>query len=189
MSSYIEAVIWTIIKTSFSKKAFCYLLISIVSLIIRVHVDTIIAFFLTTPYFAVNSLIHVMVSTFLIIKSKYFYDIIHRYEPEFYQLVKYLINNYTDKNFKKWKRIVTIVSCIYVYTLTLFVEISNSSIRMIIIEYIICYFLIESYEKYTDGKFKMQTKEYDCKKNDDEIIEKMKETDTYDSELFDIKKS
>jgi hypothetical protein len=187
MSSYIEKVLWKLLKSSFSKKTFCYLLISIVSLLFRIHVDSIIAIMLYTPYNLINFVFHIIISTLLIINSKYFYDIVQRYEPEFYDLVKYFINNYTDQNFKRWKRKLNIIICLYIFVLTFLIEISNNSIRQIIIEYIVCYFLIESYEKYNDGKFKGQNKEFEF--IDENILNNLQDNENYDKELFDIKKS
>jgi hypothetical protein len=188
--SYIEKVLWSIAKTSFSKKAFCYLLIGLTSLTVRTHIDAVIAFLLNTPYWYLNFLIHIAVSSFLIINSKYFYDIVQRYEPEFYSLVRYLINNYTEQNLKKWKRKFNIAICVYAYILTFILDLSNNSIRMIIIEYMICYLLLEMYEKYTNGYFKNQSKEFEFTNDQNIKIElKEKEKENYDSELFDIKKS
>ena len=59
---------------------------------------------------------------------------------------------------------------------------------MIIIEYITCYFLLEMYEKYTNGYFKNQNKEFEFT-NDQTIKIELKEKENYDSKLFDIKKS
>ena len=86
-----ETVLWTLLKTSFTKKSFCYLLISLTTLIVRSHVDAIIAFLFTTPFNILNFFIHIIVSTFLIIKSKYFYDVVQRYEPEFYNVFMYTL--------------------------------------------------------------------------------------------------
>lgn len=186
--SYIEKVLWSIARTSFSKKAFCYLLIGLTSLTVRTHVDAMIAFLLNSPYWYLNFVIHIAVSSFLIINSKYFYDVVQRYEPEFYSLVRYLINNYTEQNFKRWKRKFNISLCIYAYLLTFILDLSNNSIRMIIIEYMTCYFLLEIYEKYNNGNFKNQNKEFEFMK-DDIIKTELKESEIYDPELFDIKKS
>lgn len=186
--SYIEKVLWSIARTSFSKKAFCHVLISLTSLVVRTHIDALIAFILNTQYWYINFFIHIFVSSFLIINSKYFYDIIQKYEPEFYSIVKYLINNYTEQNFKRWKQKFNTILCIYAYTLTFFLDISNESIRQIIIEYIICYFILETYEKYNNGIFKNQNKEFEFIK-DDIIKTGLIESENYDKELFDIKKS
>ncbi len=191
MSSYIEKVLWTLLKSSFSKKSFCYLLISLTTLIIRSHIDGIMAYLLTTPFSFVNFFIRIFVSSFLIIKSKYIYDIVQRYEPEFYNLVRYLINNYNEKNFKRWKRNINLTMCVYIYFATFLINISNESIRQIIVEYIICYFLIESYENYINGRLQiLRTKEFECNMYDTQIIENLIDTnDNYDPDLFDIKKS
>ena len=185
---YIEQILWAIAKTTFSKRTFCNLLIGIISLILRTHIDGIISFVLTTNYVYVDFVMHIIISSILIIKSKYFYDIVNRYEPEFYALVRFLINNYTVQNFKRWKRNLNLILCIYVYILTYFLHITNEILRQVIIEYIICYFLLEFYDKYNMGKFKNQDKEFEFSKDDD-ITTDLKENDNFDKELFDIKKS
>jgi hypothetical protein len=177
MSTYTEKVIWTLLKSSFTKKSFCYLLISLSTIILRIHIDSIIAFLLTTPSYTINFIIRMFVSTILIINTKYFYDIIQRYEPEYYSLVRYLINNYNDKNFKKWKKKINIFICVYIFLLTFIINITNSSVRYMIIEYMICYYIVETYENYINGNLYIQThnKIYKCNndKKDNEIIEEL----------------
>jgi len=174
MSSYIETVLWTILKTSFTKKSFCYLLMSLTTFLVRSHIDAIIAFLFTTQFYILNFLIHIVVSTTLILKSKYIYDVVQRYEPEFYNLVRYLINNYTEKNFKRWKLKVNLSICIYLYILTFILNFSNETIRQIILEYVTCYFIIEFYEKYSAGKIHilnmLKPKEFECNMKDTDII-------------------
>jgi hypothetical protein len=186
MTSYIESVIWTILRASFTKKSFCYVLISLTTLIVRSHIDAILGFLLKTPYSILNIIIHIIVSVTLIIKTKYIYDIVQRYEPEFYNIVRYLINNYTEKNFKRWKLKLNLSVCIYIYILTFITTFSNESIRQIIIEYLICYFLIEFYEKYTTGKIHiLKTKEYECLTKDEEIINNLiKNTESIQNKIF-----
>ena len=192
MTTYIERVLWTLLKTSFTKNSFCYLLISLITIILRTHVDAILASIFTTPSYILNFIIRMTISCWLVINSKYLYDIVVRYKPEIYNLVKYLINNYTSKNFKRWKRKVTIFCCVYLYIATFFVEISNSSIRQTIIEYLICYVLIELYYNYMKGELKIfNNKEFECNTNsDDNIIDNLikKNDDLIDNDLFDIKK-
>jgi hypothetical protein len=177
MSTYTEKVIWTLLKSSFTKKSFCYLLISLSTIILRIHVDSIIAFLLTTPSNTLNFIIRMIISTILILNTKYFYDIIQRYEPEYYSIVRYLINNYNDKNFKKWKKKANIFICIYIFLLTFIIDITNNNVRQMIIEYILCYYIIETYENYINGNLYLQThnKIYECNnhKKDNEIIEEL----------------
>ena len=102
-------------------------------------------------------------------------------------IVRYLINNYTEQNFKRWKRKFNIVLCLYAFILTFILDFSNNSIRIIIIEYMSCYFLLEMYEKYNNGNFKNQNKEFEFNR-DDVIKTELIESENYDPELFDIKK-
>lgn len=177
MSTYTEKVIWTLLKSSFSKKSFCYILISLSTIILRIHIDCIISFLLTTPSNILNCIIRIIISTIIIINTKYFYDILQRYEPEYYSLVRYLINNYNDKNFKNWKKKVNIFLCIYIFLLTFIIDITNNYVRQMIIEYMICYNIIEIYEKYMSGNLyiQKQNKIYECNndKLDNEIIEEL----------------
>jgi hypothetical protein len=186
--SYIEKVLWSIARTSFSKKTFCNLSISLISLVLRTHIDSLITYFLSTEYIYINFILHIIISSFLILNSKYIYDFVHRYEPEIYLYVKYFINNYTEQNFKRWKRKFNIYICIYAYILTFILEFSNSSIRQIIIEYMTCYFVIELFEKYNNGNFKNQNKEFEFEK-DDIIKNELNQNQNYDKNLFDIRKS
>jgi hypothetical protein len=191
MSSYMEKIFWTLLKTSFTKKSFSCLLMSLTTIFIRSHIDGFLAYIFNTPFYLCNTIIHISISMFLITKSKYIYNIIARYEPEYYSLVKYLINNYNEKNFKRWKLKINMSICIYLYLLTFFINISNENIRQIIIEYVMCYFLIEFYEKYTTGNIQiLLPKEYECSTKDNEIIDDLiKSNNNFDTELFDIKKS
>lgn len=188
MTSYLETLIWTIVKSSFSKKSFCYLLMSLMTILIRMHIDSLISYILITNYEFINFCIHIIVSTILIINSKYIYDIVHRYEPEFYNIIRFLINNYNERNFKKWKRNITITLCIYFYTMTFIIDITNNLIRQIIIEYIICYFVIETYEKYTSGRLNIiNNKEYDCSNKDSDIINDLIKNNNNETNFINIK--
>lgn len=194
MTTYTEQIIWSILKTSFTKQTFCYLLLSLITIIFRTHIDAIIAYLFATEYYYLNSLIRIIISSTLLLNTKYFYDIIVRYKPEVYKLTKFLINNYTPKNFRRWKRKLTLSICIYFYIITYIIDISCTSIRLTIIEYIICYGIVELFDKIKSGEIKIfKEKEFSCSSNDDAIIDdlikKNNSNDGFDEYFFDIKKS
>ena len=170
MASYTENIIWSLLRTSFSKTTFCYILISINAVLLRIHIDTIISYLLKTQYEYINIIIRLFVSSTLIIYSKIIFDIVNRYQPEFYTFIRFLINNYTEDNFRKWKLQLNIGICCYIYTLTYIIELSSTSIRQMIIEYIICYFFIETYYKYINGKLFVQKKQFECNDKDNQIM-------------------
>jgi len=194
MTTYTEQIIWSILKTSFTKQTFCYLLLSLITIIFRTHIDSFIAYLFATEYYYLNSLIRIIISSTLLLNTKYFYDIIVRYKPEVYKLTKFLINNYTPKNFRRWKRKLTFSICIYFYIITYIIDISCTSIRFTIIEYIICYGIVELFDKIKSGEIKIfKEKEFSCSSNDDAIIDdlikKNNFNDGFDEYFFDIKKS
>jgi hypothetical protein len=51
-----------------------------------------------------------------------------------------------------------------------------------------CYFVIELFEKYNNGNFKNQNKEFEFEK-DDIIKNELNQNQNYDKNLFDIRKS
>ena len=193
MTTYTEQIIWGLLKTSFTKQTFCYLLLSLITVIFRTHVDSIIAYLFMSEYYYLNSLIRISISSVLLLNTKYFYDIVERYKTDVYKLVRFLINNYTPKNFRRWKRKLTLTLCIYFYLITYLTDISNTSIRLTIIEYIICYGIVELFDKIKSGEIKLfKEKEFSCTNNDDiiidELIKKNISNDGFDEYFFDIKK-
>ena len=194
MTTYTEQIIWGILKSSFTKQTFCYLLLSLITVIFRTHIDAIIGYLFMTEYYYVNSLIRICISSVLLINTKYFYDIVERYKPDVYKVVRFLINNYTPKNFRRWKRKLTLTLCIYFYIITYITEINCYTIRLTIIEYVVCYGIVELFDKIKSGEIKLfKEKEFSCTNNDDNIIDdlikKNISNDGFDEYFFDIKKS
>lgn len=210
MSTYIEKILWTLIKSSFSKSSLCNLLMSLTALIIRVHLDSICSLLLTTNLLdnlcfpktvldlcfdgsvILNFIIRTCVSCCMVINGQYLYNIVCRYEPEFYKITQYFINNYTEDNFKKWKRNITLIICMYLYLITFLIEITKQSVRILIIEYIICYFLIDMYTNFENIRI-VQSKKFECLSNDDKIVDSLVKsgklnTNVFDTKIIDIKK-
>jgi hypothetical protein len=183
MFGYTEQIIWTILRSSFTIDTFTYILISILAIILRTHIDMIMAWCMGTDNDYINMIIHIITSSMLIMNSKYTFDMVHRYKPELYRYVEYLVKNYSEDNFKRWRKYVVMSICIYFYIASYIVTISNHSIRLMIIEFIFCYHVVELCERYYKIKI-YQKKEFECKKNSVSVFD-----DNYHDELFDIKKS
>ena len=185
MFGYTEQIIWTILKSSFTINTFTYILVSIIALVLRTHIDIIMAWCMNTDMFYLDVVIRLVVSSMLVVNSKYTFDMIHRYKPELYKFVDNLVNTYTEDNFKRWRRFIVLTLCSYFYLASYIVTISNESVRQMIIEFILCYHLVEIYERYNKSKFKLyQIKEFECTTNKVSVFE-----NNYHPELFDIKKS
>ena len=185
MFGYTEQIIWAILKSSFTINTFTYILVSIIALILRTHIDIIMAWCMTTDIFYLDVIIRLVVSSMLVINSKYTFDMVHRYKPELYKTVENMVNTYTEDNFKRWRRYIVLIVCVYFYLASYIVTISNESVRQMIIEFILCYHLVEIYERYNKSKFRLyQIKEFECTTHKASVMD-----DNYHPELFDIKKS
>jgi hypothetical protein len=210
MTTYIEKILWTLIKSSFSKSSLCHLLMSLTALIIRVHLDSICSLLLATNLLnnlcfskamfdlcvdgsiILNFITRTCVSCCMVINGQYLYNIVCRYEPEFYKITQYFINNYTEDNFKKWKRNTTLIICMYLYLIACLIDITNQSVKNLIVEYIICYFLIDMYTNFDNIRI-VQFKKFECLSNDDKIVDSLIKSsklnaNAFDAGIIDIKK-
>lgn len=183
MFGYTEQIIWIILKSSLTINTFTHILMSILAIILRTHIDMLMAWCMITQNFYVNVIVRICISSTLVINSKHIFDIIYRYKLQLYQHVEQLVHCYTEENFKKWMRYFVLSTCIYFYIATYLVTITNGIIRQMIIEFISCYHIIEIYERFNKSKFKLyQIKEFECTKNENVIIK-----ENYHPDLFDVK--
>lgn len=182
MFGYTEQIIWAILKSSFTLNTFTYLLVSIIAIILRTHIDIVMAWCTSTNIFYLDIIIRLLISSMLVINSKYTFNMVYKYKPELYNVVEELVNNYTEENFKRWRRYVVLFLCVYFYFASYIVTISNESVRQMIIEFIICYHLVELFEHR--NKFRLyQIKEFECTRHSASVPD-----NNYHPELFDIKK-
>jgi len=80
---------------------------------------------------------------------------------------------------------VVLIVCAYFYLASYIITISNESVRQMIIEFILCYHLVEIFERRNKSKFRLyQIKEFECTQHTTSVMD-----DNYHPELFDIKKS
>lgn len=150
---FYNQLIWTVVKSTFSKKTIGSLIIAVMTIVLRIHIDGILAILLATEWPTVNFVIHITISTTLVLESQYLYVIVNKFHPEIYQITKYFINNYTNDNFRKWKRISMISICSYLFIYVSIVEISSGMIRQAILEYVVCYIIIDLYEQGFYNKY------------------------------------
>ena len=145
--NYSDQILRSIVKTTYAKKKASLLLLMILTVILKIHVDAILSIIFNTGYFYIDFCIQIIISVILVIKSGWIYKIVEKFDSEVYLLTRYLINNYTESNYRKWKKNVTLVICIYLIIYLSVIEINSNMLRTYIIQYMICYFIIEFIEK------------------------------------------
>jgi hypothetical protein len=146
-TNYSDQILKSIVKTTYAKKKLSILLLMLLTMIVRLHIDAILAIVINTPYFFINFLIQIVISVFLVMKTGWIYQAVERFDREVYSLTRYLVNNYSEDNYRKWKRIMTFIICLYLIIYLLVVEITSKLLIMYIIQYLICFIILETIEK------------------------------------------
>ena len=122
--NYGEHIAHRIILSTYAKKKISILFIMLMTMILRIHIDVILNSFINFNQY-VDFVIQIVISVSLILCNGYIYQFVDRYNHECYLLTKYLINNYTLDNFRKWKKIVTISICIYILIYLTIFDVNN----------------------------------------------------------------
>ena len=63
MFGYTEQIMWAVLRSSFTIDTFTYLVVSILAIILRTHIDMIMAWCMGTDNIYVNMVIHIIVSS------------------------------------------------------------------------------------------------------------------------------
>jgi hypothetical protein len=145
-ASYGDQVIKSVMATTYAKKRLSDLLMSLVSVIIRIHITYVCCILISfNPY--VDFLSHTTISIFLVLKSHRILRIVKTQENIFFSVTEYFIKYYTPKIFRKWKRIVTLCISTYLIILLAVFPINNILLIICILQYVLCFFIVEQIEE------------------------------------------
>lgn len=168
--NYTDQILRSIVKTTYAKKKFSTLLLMMLTVFVRLQIDALLGFIFNFRNQQINFIVQILISVILVLKSGWIYKIVERFDSEVYGLTRYLINNYSDENYRRWKRNITFTICIYLIIYLSFVEITSSLLIIFIIQYLICYVIIEFIERrYYNQVFGMFNKSPIFVLNDDDF--------------------
>lgn len=143
--NYGDALLEGIIFTDWAKQKFNIWLLSLWSLIIRLHIISLVCFFITYgPY--LDFIMHTLISIFFTIYRHWFYIMVEKAKDYNMVLVNYLLENYSATNYRIWKRCFLLSICIYGIIICLFMSIDSLSIIVYITEYIIAFIVVDVIE-------------------------------------------
>lgn len=148
--NYSDQILKSLFRSTWAKKKFGILFLMLITVIIRLHIDAILAIIITISP-EVDFILQIIISATLVLKSGWIYKIVEKYEHEAYRLSRHLINNYSVDNYRKWKRGVTLTICVYIIIYLSFTEVTSQMLIKQVIQYIICYFIVDFIE---NKKFK-----------------------------------
>lgn len=148
--NYSDQILKSLFRSTWAKKKFGILFLMLITVVIRLHIDAILAMIITISP-EVDFILQIIISATLVLKSGWIYKIVEKYEHEAYRLSRYLINNYSVDNYRKWKRGFTLTICVYIIIYLSFTDITSQILIKQVIQYIICYFIVDFIE---NKKFK-----------------------------------
>jgi hypothetical protein len=196
--NYSDQILRSLVKTTFAKKKLNILSLMIVTIIVRLHVDTLLGMILSTGNFYLDFWIQIFISVGLVIKCGWIYQIVERFDRDIYSVTRYLVNNYSDDNYRKWKRYVTFTICLYLIAYFSRVEVKSQVIKVHIIQYLICYVMIEVIERRYQmyGRFNLAFSPYaptftygdELQIISNQLLDRPEEGGVYDSPLPILRK-
>ena len=143
---YSLQVLQSIITTTYAKKNISILFIILTTSIIKLHITFLLSLVFTiNPY--VDYFSQIAFSVIVHFQSYRIYNYLTTYNYRFYLLTRYLINNYTEENGKRWKKITVLGISAYLILILYFTEITSFLLIIYIIQYLIIFFIIDCIEE------------------------------------------
>ena len=187
LQNYKKKFIKKFMKTKFMKKKMNSVLISIVSFIIRLHINSLLCYVINFDMFYLDFVIQIFISILTTISDSLCFNILYLYNKKFYEITRYFINNYTEENIERWVRNVVLGINFYFMLILYFVNINSKLLIIYSIQYLICFFIIDYFEKekyisiynfYNKLKLNLKKKNINVEKIDEGYLNVTKENQT-----------
>ena len=144
--TYGDQILKSVIVSKYAKEKLTILLMMLITAIIRLHLISIISIAISINFW-LDCIIQIPLTVIISLNSHLIYRIVEYYQPKLYQLTRYLINNYSFENYRRWKRNVVLSTCLYIIVLLFFINITSNLIIIYILQYIISYGIVDLIEQ------------------------------------------
>ena len=197
--NYSDQIIRSLVVTTFVKKKFNILFMMLNTIIIRTVISFILCCIFTYNLY-IDFFLHSIISIIVVLNSHFIYDILKAREEKFYKITKYVVNNYTIENYRRWKRNIMLSISSILIVILLFSEITSNLLIYYIIQNLFTYGIIDIIEHKKLNKLLKTIKEkpketkfseltiledyYDLDKQDFKTITNIKENDEPINENF-----
>src|ERR1700722_17595385 len=139
--NYGDQILRSLINTTYVQKNIGLLMSMLITVICRLLIDAGLATLIHFNYFYLDFWVQIVISTVLVLKSGWIYLFVSKFDHEICELIKYLIEHYSEENYRLWKRYVTLLVCLILFMYFSLFEIDSVTIRIYIIQYVICYII------------------------------------------------
>jgi hypothetical protein len=144
--NYGDQILKSVIVSKYAKEKLTIILMTLITSIIRFHIISILSIAISFNLW-LDFIIQIPLTVIISINSHLIYRMIEYYQPQLYKLTKYIINNYSFENYRRWKRIFVFIIAAYIISLLFFIKINSNMIIIYIIQYIIIYGIIDLIEQ------------------------------------------
>lgn len=143
---YSDQILKSIIATSYAQEKVNILLMMFITIILRIHVNTLICTYFTINQY-IDFFLHSFIAVIVVLKSSIIYNILKRYEDVFLKITQHFINNYNPNKYRKWKRNITIFISLYIILILYITKIKSDDLIIYILQYLLSYFIIDQIEQ------------------------------------------
>ena len=143
---YSDQILKSIIATSYAQEKVNILFMMFITIILRIHVNTILCTYFTINQY-VDFFLHSFIAVIVVLKSSIIYNILKRYEDVFLKITQHFINNYSPNKYRKWKKVITVVSSFYLILILYLTKIKSDDLIIYILQYLLSYFIIDQIEQ------------------------------------------
>lgn len=153
--NYEELILNSVLNSSFATNGLTFLLMYMSTIFLRFHVAVICGWLFQGTYFK-DIILPVIINIFLSVMSSNIFNYVSTHKSSFEKITKFIKDNYSVDNIKKWKRVSLAVCCMYILFVLHFVTINNEVLLLAtyqsILGFVVCEILennwvIVSYRK------------------------------------------
>ena len=135
------------IVSRFFKNKINLLLINVISFVIRLHINSILCYILCPDISLKDFCLQVLVSILTTVSGDFVLYFLNKCDEDFYKITRYFLNNFSEDNLEKWKKIFVIGINIYFIGILLFVSITSYLLIYYSVQYLVCFFIIDYFKK------------------------------------------
>lgn len=143
--NYVDQIARMFFTSTFAKTKINILLLMILTVCVRFILISVVCMLITVNLW-VDFFLHSFLTILIILNSSIIQDVIMTKKAFFYNITRYLINNYTEQNFRIWKRNITLILSSIAISILLVVELSSYIMIYYIVQNLFIYFIIDQIE-------------------------------------------
>ena len=134
-------------------KKLSIILILIATILLRIHVLTLLCILISTGNFYADFVLHIILSVLVTLKSHWFYNYMLLHKHQFYLLTRYFVNNYTPERYRDWKKYGMLSLSMYLILIFCLVDINSNLLIIYTVQNLIIYWIIDIIEHDKFMKF------------------------------------